>query len=188
MSKVGKKPITIPDGVKVGVSGGEIEVEGPAGKLKREFPAKLKVEVIDDKVAVSSVGSSRRALQLWGLTRSLIQNMVAGVKKPFRKELELTGIGYRVEKKADGLSLSLGFSHPVEFKAPEGIELEVIDKAKIVVSGADKQLVGQVAAQIRSLKPPEPYKGKGFKYADEVVRKKPGKAGKAGATLGAESK
>lgn len=188
MSKIGKKPVIIPEGVKVGVSQGEIEVEGPAGRLRRELPPQLKVEVADGKVMVSPTSPSRRARQLWGLTRSLIQNMVVGVKEPFRKELELTGIGYRAEKKGDDLLLSLGFSHPIEFKAPEGIKLEVVDKVKIIVSGADKQRVGQVAAQIRGLKPPEPYKGKGFKYADEVVRKKPGKAGKAGASLGAGGK
>lgn len=188
MSKIGKKPVIIPEGVKVNISGREIKVEGPAGKLQRELPTELKVEVADDRITVSLGSTSRRARQLWGLTRSLIQNMVAGVKEPFRKELELTGIGYRVEKKGDGLSLSLGFSHPVEFKAPEGVELEVVGKGKILVSGVDKQLVGQVAAQIRSLKPPEPYKGKGIKYVDEVVRKKPGKPGKAGVALGAKGK
>jgi large subunit ribosomal protein L6 len=146
------------------------------------------VEIADGKVMVSPTGSSRRARQLWGLTRSLIHNMMVGVKEPFRKELGLTGIGYRAEKKGDDLLLSLGFSHPIEFKAPSGIKLEVVDKVKIIVSGADKQQVGQVAARLRSLKPPEPYKGKGFKYADEVIRKKPGKAGKAGASLGAEGK
>lgn len=181
MSRIGKKPITIPEGVEVTVSGQVVKVKGPKGELSLKVGRGIKVEVSEGKVVVQAASPSKSARQLWGLTRTLIKNMIEGVTAGFKKELELVGIGYRAEKKGEGISLSLGFSHPVEFKPPEGINLEVVDKTKIVVSGIDKQLVGQTAAQIRSLRPPEPYKGKGIKYVDEVIKKKPGKAGKAGA-------
>jgi large subunit ribosomal protein L6 len=181
MSKIGKKPIPIPEGVTVDISGQTINVKGPKGELSRKLEPGIKAEVTDDGIVVQAVSSSRRARQLWGLSRTLLQNMVAGVTMGFKKELELVGIGYRAEKKGDDLILALGFSHPVEFKAPAGITLEVADKTKVTVAGIDKQLVGQTAARLRALRPPEPYKGKGIRYASEVIKKKAGKAGKVGA-------
>lgn len=180
MSKIGKKPVAIPKGVTVEVSGQTVSARGPQGELSRKLEQGIKAEVVDNELIVKAVSNSKTARQLWGLNRTLIKNMVEGVTEGFKKELELVGIGYRAEKKPEGISLSLGFSHPIEFKSPEGITLEVADKTKITVSGIDKQLVGQTAARIRSLRPPEPYKGKGVKYADEVIKKKPGKAGKVG--------
>ncbi len=180
MSKIGKKPVATPEGVTVEISGQTVTVKGPKGELSRKLEQGIKAEMVGNEIFVKAVSSSKTARQLWGLNRTLIKNMVDGVTVGFKKDLELVGIGYRAEKKGEGLSLSLGFSHPIEFKPPGGIELEVADKTKITVSGIDKQLVGQTAARIRGLRPPEPYKGKGVKYADEVIKKKPGKAGKVG--------
>jgi len=187
VSRIGKKPIEIPEGVEVTVDNQVVRVKGPKGELSRKVEREIKVEISEGKIVVRAVSPSRRARQLWGLTRTLIKNMIEGVTEGFKKELELVGVGYRAEKTGEGISLSLGFSHPVEFKPPEGINLEVVDKTKIVVSGIDKQLVGQTAARIRSLRPPEPYKGKGIRYAGEVIKKKAGKAGKAGAGAFASS-
>ena len=181
MSKIGKKPIAIPAGVEIKIDGQTVRVRGPRGEIHRRLEREINAEVTDGKVVVTPRSNSRAARQLWGLNRTLVSNMVAGVTEGFRKELELVGIGYRAEKKGEGLSLSLGFSHPVEFSAPAGISLEVAEKTKITVEGIDKQLVGQTAAKIRALRPPEPYKGKGIRYVGEIVRKKPGKAGKVGA-------
>ena len=180
MSKIGKKPIVISEGVEVGIDRQTVIVKGPKGELSRKLEPGIKAELVNNEIIVSAVSTSKTARQLWGLNRTLIKNMIDGVTEGFKKELELVGIGYRAEKKGEGISLALGFSHPVEFKTPEGITLEVADKTKITVSGIDKQLVGQTAARIRSLRPPEPYKGKGIKYTDEVIKKKPGKAGKVG--------
>ena len=185
MSKVGKKPIAIPKGVEVKINGQTVEVKGPKGVLSQKIERGVMVEVAGNEILVKAVSPSRTAHQLWGLSRTLLQNMIEGVTVGFKKELELVGIGYRAEKKEGGISLSLGFSHPIEFQPPEGITLEVLDKTKIVVSGIDKQLVGQIASQIRALRPPEPYKGKGVKYVDEIIKKKPGKTGKVGAAFGA---
>lgn len=187
MSKIGRKPITIPEGVEVRIDGQTVAVKGPKGELFRKLEQGIKAEMVGGEIIISAVSPSKTARQLWGLNRSLIQNMVEGVTVGFKKDLELVGIGYRAEKKGEGLSLALGFSHPMEFRAPKGVTLEVADKTKITVSGIDKQLVGQTAARIRSLRPPEPYKGKGIKYADEVIRKKPGKAGKVGTGFAAPS-
>lgn len=187
MSKIGKKPMAIPEGVKVEIAGQTVRIKGPKGELSRKLEQGIKAEIVDNRILVKAVSSSKRAHQLWGLNRTLLQNLIEGVTAGFKKELELVGIGYRAEKKGSDLIFSLGFSHPVEFKAPAGITLDVLDKIKIVVSGIDKQLVGQVASKIRTLRPPEPYKGKGIKYADEVIKKKPGKAGKVGAGAGAVS-
>lgn len=187
MSKIGKNPIAIPEGVEVKIDGQTVTVKGPKDELSRKLEQGIEAEIVDSKIVVKKVSTSRAARQLWGLNRTLIKNMVDGVTKGFKKELELVGIGYRVEKKGEDLVFSLGFSHPVEFKAPEGITFEVADKTKVTALGIDKQLVGQTAARIRSLRPPEPYKGKGIKYADEVIKKKPGKAGKVGAGFGAPS-
>ena len=187
MSKIGKKPIAIPAGVEIKIDGQTVRVKGPKGEIRRRLEREIKAEVADGKVVITPRSNSRTARQLWGLNRTLVSNMVAGVTEGFRKELELVGIGYRAEKKGDGLSLSLGFSHPVEFPAPAGIVLEVVEKTKITVEGIDKQLVGQTAAKIRALRPPEPYKGKGIRYVGEIVRKKPGKAGKVGTGFAAPS-
>jgi len=187
MSKIGKQPVAIPEGVTVKISGQMVKVKGPKGELSRKLEPGVKAEVAGDEVAVRAVSTSKTARQLWGLNRTLIKNMVEGVTSGFKKELELVGIGYRAERKDGGISLSLGFSHPIEFKAPAGITLEVTEKTKITVWGIDKQLVGQTAAKIRGLRPPEPYKGKGVKYADEVIKKKPGKAGKVGTGFAAPS-
>ncbi len=184
MSKIGKQPIEIPEGVEVKINGPMVTVEGPKGKLSRKLEREVEAEVKDGKVLVKAVSPSRTARQLWGLNRALIKNMVDGVVKGFKKDLELVGLGYRVEKKGSDLVFSLGFSHPVKFESPEGITLEVPEKTKVSVSGIDKQLVGQTAARIRALRPPEPYKGKGIKYVDEVIKKKPGKAAKVGTGFG----
>lgn len=187
MSKIGKQPITVPAGVEVSVRGQVVKVKGPKGELTRKLEREIKPEVVNGEIVVKPVSNSRTARQLWGLNRTLISNMLAGVTAGFKKDLELVGIGYRAEKKGEGISLSLGFSHPVEFKPPEGVTLEVPERTKIVVSGIDKQLVGQTAARIRHLRPPEPYKGKGIRYAGEVIKKKAGKAAKVGAGLGGTS-
>ena len=184
MSKIGKQPIAIPEGVEVKIDGQTVTVKGPKGELFRKLEQGIKALVVENEVIVEKVSTSRTARQLWGLNRTLISNMIEGVTAEFKKDLELVGIGYRVEKKGEDLTFALGFSHPVEFKAPEGIILEAPDKTKVTVSGIDKQLVGQTAARIRSLRPPEPYKGKGIKYADEVIKTKPGKAGKVGTGFG----
>lgn len=185
MSKIGKQPVEISEGVAVKIDGQTVAIKGPKGELFRKLEQGVKAKIVDNAVVVSVVSPSKTARQLWGLNRTLISNMVEGVTGGFKKELELVGIGYRAEKKGEDLVLSLGFSHPVEFKSPEDIALEVADKTKITISGIDKQLVGQTAARIRSLRPPEPYKGKGIKYVDEVIKTKPGKAGKVG--TGAEA-
>jgi large subunit ribosomal protein L6 len=184
MSKIGKQAIPIPESVEVVVRGQTVRVKGPKGELSRKLEHGIEAKVGGGEIRVQAVSPSRRARQLWGLNRTLIDNMITGVTEGFRKDLELVGVGYRVEKKGDDLVFSLGFSHPVEFKAPEGILLEVADRTKVAVSGIDKQLVGQTAARIRDLRPPEPYKGKGIKYADEVIKKKAGKAGKVGTGFG----
>ncbi len=187
MSKIGKQPVEIPEGVEVKIDGQTVRAKGPKGELSRKLEQGVKAEIVGKTVVVSAASSSKTARQLWGLNRSLIQNMIEGVTEGFKKELELVGIGYRTEKKGEDLAFSLGFSHPVEFKTPKGITLDVADKTKITVSGIDKQLVGQTAAKIRDLRPPEPYKGKGIKYVDEVIKKKPGKAGKVGTGFGEPS-
>ena len=187
MSKIGKQPIAILEGVEVKIDGQTVTVKGPKGELSRKLEQGIKAKIVENEVIVEKVSKSRAARQLWGLNRTLISNMIGGVTEGFKKDLELVGIGYRVEKKGENLTFALGFSHPVEFKTPEGITLEVADKTKVAVLGIDKQLVGQTAARIRSLRPPEPYKGKGIKYADEVIKTKPGKAGKVGTGFGETS-
>lgn len=178
MSRIGKKPISIPGGVKVALADAEISVQGPKGNLKRILPANVKVEVEADVVRVCSPENPREKTAMQGLTRSLIANMVEGVTSGYKKTLEINGVGYRAELKGKVLNLSLGFSHPVNYPLPEGISAEVDPKANtIVVSGIDKELVGATAAKIRSFREPEPYKGKGIKYAEERILRKAGKAG-----------
>jgi large subunit ribosomal protein L6 len=180
MSKVGKLPVKIPTGIKIDIDTAGISVTGPKGTLTQPLRNEINVKVEDDTVVVSRSSDQRFHRSLHGLTRALIQNMVTGVSEGFTRELEMVGIGYRAEMKGNVLELNLGYSHPVVFRPPEGVAIEVLHREnKIVVSGIDKQLVGQTAAKIRSFRPPEPYKGKGIRYFGETVRRKAGKtAGK----------
>ncbi len=177
MSRIGKKPVSIPSGVKVALSGNCINIEGPKGKLSRVLNPAVSVEVDAETIQVRMVDDSK-GTAMQGLTRSLIANMIEGVSKGFEKVLEINGVGYRADLQGRNLNLSLGFSHPVVYTLPEGITAEVEKQTKIVVRGIDKELVGATAAKIRSFREPEPYKGKGIKYADERIVRKAGKAGK----------
>ena len=178
MSRVGKMPIEIPSGVEFSVSGQKITVKGPKGTLERELHERVSVSVEDGVAAVGRVDDTRESRALHGLSRALVANMVTGVSDGFRRELDIVGVGYRAALKGSDLEMQLGFSHPVAFAAPEGITFEVPEQTKIVVSGIDKEQVGQVAANIRKIRPPEPYKGKGIRYTGEYVRRKAGKAGR----------
>lgn len=181
MSRVGKKPIKIPEGVTVDIKGNNITVKGPKGELSLEARPEVNITEKDGSL-VFSIGEEnariKKVKSYWGLTRALISNMIEGVSEGFEKRLELVGVGYRASKDPKGVSFTLGYSHPVVFEKPEGIEIVVEDNKNVVIKGIDKQLVTQTAAKIRELRKPEPYKGKGIRYADEVVRTKPGKAGK----------
>lgn len=177
MSRIGKKPVALPQGVTVTVAGDVVTAKGPKGELSRRVHPEMAVSVADGKVTVARPSDENRHKALHGLTRTLIQNMVDGVSTGFSKVLEIQGVGYKAEKKPHGLTLSLGFSHPVEFKAPAGITLSVENNTVVRIEGADKEKVGQVAAEIRSIRPPEPYKGKGVRYQGEQVRRKAGKTG-----------
>ena len=179
MSRIGKAPITVPAGVDVTVSGRTISVKGPKGTLTRELPGSITVAQDGDTLVCERPNDENKTKAMHGLTRSLVNNMVIGVTDGFRKELEIVGVGYRAEAQGPtALRLNLGFSHPVDVKAPEGITFEVPAQTQIVVTGIDKEIVGQVAANIRSIRKPEPYKGKGVRYAGERVLRKAGKAGK----------
>lgn len=177
MSRIGKKPVTVPKGVTITQNGAMITVKGPKGELKRTLPAEMQVAVAAEEITVTRPSDEQRHKALHGLTRSLIANMVEGVTKGFSKQLDIVGVGYKAEKRPYGLQMALGFSHPVEVRAPVGITLTAPNPTTVIVEGADKEVVGQVAAEIRKLRPPEPYKGKGVKYQGEVVRRKAGKAG-----------
>jgi len=177
MSRIGKLPITIPSGVTITVGDSEITVVGPKGTLIVPKQQNTSTAVEGSEVIVTRIDDERYSRAWHGLQRSLINNAVVGVTKGFEKKLEINGVGFRLSGGGRQIDMSLGFSHPVKYSAPEGIDLKV-DKMEITVSGIDKQKVGQVAAEIRSLKKPEPYKGKGIKYSDEVIRRKAGKAGK----------
>ena len=180
MSRIGKLPVAVPSGVEVKLEPGEVYVKGPKGELRqRVLSDVVDIRLDDGKVLVERKGDTKVHRSAHGLTRTLIANMVEGVSKGFRKSLEISGVGYRVAKSGERLNLSLGFSHPVSFEAPKGVALTVEGQNKIHVDGIDKQAVGQVAAEIRSLRKPEPYKGKGIRYEGERIRKKLGKAGKA---------
>jgi len=179
MSRIGKAPIKVPSGVDIEVDGPAVTVKGSKGTLTRTFSAKLAVSVDDGVITVSRHDEERETRALHGLTRSLIDNMVIGVSAGFVKELKTVGVGYRASLKGKTLELLVGFSHPVNLEAPEGIEIEVPEPTKIIVRGIDKEKVGQMAANIRLVRPPEPYKGKGIRYVDEFVRRKAGKAGVA---------
>ena len=178
MSRIGNKPIEVPNGVNVTVDGQKVVVKGPKGTLERIVTEPIKVELKENIITVKRPNDNPQNRSLHGLTRTLINNMVQGVVKEFEKKLEINGIGYRVQKKGTGLVLTLGYSHPVEIDAPAGITFDVPSQTEIIVKGIDKELVGQTAAVIRTKRPPEVYKGKGIKYADEVIRRKEGKAGK----------
>ena len=178
MSRIGKLPVTIPAGVDVSINGQQVSVKGPKGTLGREIAELITVSVEDGSVVVDRANDSREARSLHGLSRTLINNMVVGVTEGYSKAMEIVGTGYRVLAKGTDLEFSLGYSHTILFKAPEGITFAVESPTKFTVSGIDKQLVGETAAKIRMLRKPEPYKGKGVRYADENVRRKAGKAGK----------
>lgn len=181
MSRIGKLPVTVPSGVDVALDADAVLVKGPKGELRQSILSRVVgVKIEDGAVIVERKGDAKEHRSAHGLTRTLIANMVEGVSKGFRKSLEIQGVGYRVAKAGENLNLSLGYSHPVVFEAPKGVALSVEGQNKIHVEGIDKQAVGQVAAEIRKLRPPEPYKGKGIRYAGEQIRKKLGKAGKAG--------
>ena len=177
MSRIGKLPIAIPDGVQVSVDDRTVRVKGPKGELSHRVPAQISAALEDGHLVVARRNESRQSRALHGLSRSLIANMVEGVVSGFDKTLDIIGVGYRAELKGRNLTLSLGYSHPVIFQAPPDVDLEVTGGTRITVRGIDKQLVGQVAAVIRSFKKPEPYKGKGIRYEDEQVRRKAGKTG-----------
>ncbi|MDO9557421.1 MAG: 50S ribosomal protein L6 [Coriobacteriia bacterium] len=178
MSRIGKQPIPVPSGVEVIINGSEVTVKGPKGTLSQTFVSDMSIELADDTILVTRPTDERRHRSLHGLTRTLVANMVIGVSEGYRKDLEIVGVGYRATLKDGDLDLSLGFSHPVIVTAEEGITFEVPAPTKIGITGIDKQRVGQIAAEIRKIRPPEPYKGKGVRYAGEHVRRKLGKAAK----------
>lgn len=176
MSRIGNQPVEIPDGVTVDRDGTTVTVRGPRGETSETFDPDMEIEVGEEEVRVSRPTDHPRHRSLHGLTRSLIANMVEGVTEGYQRSLEIRGVGYRAAKRGSNLELNLGFSHPVEFEVPEQIEVEVESPTLIHVRGSDKQLVGEVAARIRNVRPPEPYKGKGVRYVGEDVRRKAGKA------------
>lgn len=178
MSRIGKLPIEIAKGVKLSFDDSVLSVQGPMGKLSRRIMQNVTLNISDSTVTVTCNDTTTAARSAHGLTRTLINNMVTGVTKGFQKSLEINGVGYRAEVKGKELLLNLGFSHPVSFEIPEGINIEVDKMTKLLVKGYDKEQVGQTAAKIRSFRPPEPYKGKGIKYADETILRKAGKTGK----------
>ncbi len=177
MSRVGRKVITIPSGVELKQEGNKITVKGPKGQLEREFSPEITVKVENGEINVTRPNDLPDIRALHGTTRAVLNNMIVGVNQGFEKKLELVGVGYRVQAAGKGLTLSLGFSHPVEIEPVEGITFKVDGNTKISVEGINKELVGQIAANIRAKRPPEPYKGKGVKYADEQIRRKEGKKG-----------
>jgi large subunit ribosomal protein L6 len=181
MSRIGKLPVTLPPGVKLHVADGRVRVEGPKGVLERRLDPEVTVAVEGNVVRVARRDDSRRARSVHGLTRVLVDNMVRGVGKGFTRVLEINGVGYRAEVRGGALFLALGYSHPISFQLPKGVTAKVDRQVVVTLEGADRELVGQVAAQLRELRPPEPYKGKGVKYAEERIRRKAGKAA-AGAT------
>lgn len=178
MSRIGRKPIPVPTGVSVTLQGEHITVKGPKGSLERDLHPNMTIQVGDSQIDVVRPDDERQNRALHGLTRALVSNMVVGVTDGYSRTLEIVGVGYRANAKGNDVEFALGFSHPVLFEAPEGITFSLEGTNKVTVSGTDKQLVGQIAANIRKLRPPEPYKGKGIRYAGEHVRRKAGKAAK----------
>lgn len=177
MSRIGKKPIAVPGNVTVTIAGNTVKVKGPRGELERTIPAAMKITQENGELTVARPDDEPSNKALHGLSRTLVANMVEGVTTGFKKTLELVGVGYKAEVRPYGLQLALGFSHPVEYRSPQGVKLSAPLPTQIVVEGANKEVVGQVAAELRSFRPPEPYKGKGIKYQGEQVRRKAGKAG-----------
>jgi large subunit ribosomal protein L6 len=175
MSRIGKQPIELPSGVTVAISPGRVQVNGPLGELSQNVPARMQIEQDDGNLLVKRPTDRGDDRALHGLTRSLIANMVEGVTKGFEKRLELQGVGYRATLRGSDLELNVGFSHPVVVKPPQGISFEVPDQTSVLVKGIDKQQVGEIAAEVRKVRPPEPYKGKGIRYEGEYVRRKVGK-------------
>jgi large subunit ribosomal protein L6 len=180
MSRIGRLPIAVPSGVDVTIDGRTLTVKGPKGTLTRELHPDIAVAREDDQLVVTRPTEQKTHKQLHGLTRTLVNNMVVGVTDGYRKSLEITGVGYRAAKVGEKLQLNLGYSHPIEIAPPQGISFEVENPTRLAVVGIDKELVGQVAAQVRSTRKPEPYKGKGVRYSGEYIRRKAGKAGKIG--------
>ncbi|MGO0058761.1 50S ribosomal protein L6 [Brevibacillus fluminis] len=178
MSRVGRKPIAVPAGVTLSLNGSELTVKGPKGTLVRSFHPDITINISENEVNIERPSDNKLHRSLHGTTRALVANMVAGVSEGFTRTLELVGVGYRAAKSGNGITLSLGFSHPVEVTPEEGIEIDVPNQTTLVIKGINKERVGQIAAEIRSLRKPEPYKGKGIKYSNEVVRRKEGKKGK----------
>jgi len=181
MSRIGRKPVSIPQGVKVQIDGGTVRAEGPKGKLMQPVPSGLSAKLDGDQLVISRTGDDRKMRALHGLARALVANMVTGVKDGFERKLEIVGIGYRAQVQGRVITLALGYSHPVIFPLPEGITADIERQVSITLRGADKALLGQTAAKLRSLREPDPYKGKGIKYSDEVIRRKVGKKAGAGA-------
>ena len=177
MSRIGRLPVAIPNGVTVAVDGNTVKVKGPKGELTHRLPGGISVDRTDNSLNVKRESDETNHRALHGLTRSLIQNMMDGVTKGYQKQLEITGVGFKAEVRPYGLQLALGFSHAIEYRAPAGIKLSAPQPTQILIDGPYKAMVGQVAAELRSLRPPEPYKGKGIRYAGEVIRRKAGKAG-----------
>jgi len=175
MSRIGKMPVDLPKGVEVKQSDGRLQVKGPKGDLDMKIPPDMVIQIEDGMLRVERPSDSREHRALHGLTRSLAANMVEGVSNGFQKTLQIVGVGYRAEKKGKGVTLHLGYSHVIDYQAPDGVNIEVPQPTTVVVEGSDKQKVGQTAAEIRGFRPPEPYKGKGIRYDDEQVRRKAGK-------------
>jgi large subunit ribosomal protein L6 len=177
MSRIGKQPVSVPSGVTVSIDGATLKVKGPKGELTRRFHADMRLSLENGAVVVARPSDEPHHKALHGLSRTLVANMVDGVTKGYSKQLEITGVGYKAEPKPYGLLMSLGFSHPIEVKAPAGVKLSAPQPTQVVIEGIDKEVVGRVAAEIRKLRRPEPYKGKGVRYAGEVIRRKAGKTG-----------
>ncbi len=177
MSRIGNNPIELPSGVDVAIDGSHVTVKGPKGSLDRTLDERISVSLEDGTITLQRSDDERESRALHGLSRALVNNMVVGVSEGYSKELQAVGVGYRANLQGRKLELQVGFSHPVVVEAPDGIDFQVPEPTKIIVSGIDKELVGQTAANIRQIRPPEPYKGKGIRYADEHVRRKAGKAG-----------
>jgi large subunit ribosomal protein L6 len=175
LSRIGKQPVEVPQGVTISHDGDVIKVKGPKGELQQKLTSNIKVEVKENEIIVTRPDDTKQNKSLHGLTRALIQNMVTGVSTSYKKTLDIVGVGYRADLKGKNLLLNIGYSHPIYFIPPDDIILEVPTQTQIVISGANKQLVGQVAAKIRSIRKPEPYKGKGIKYSDEHIQRKAGK-------------
>ena len=177
MSRIGKKPVTLPKGVNLDLQGSTVAVKGPKGELRRTLHPEMKLTFESGNFSVERPSDEKRHKALHGLTRTLVQNMVDGVSKGFTKTLEIQGVGYKAEAKPYGVNLIVGYSHPVKYEAPKGIKISVENNTVVKVEGADKEVVGQVAAELRAVRPPEPYKGKGIRYQGEQVRRKAGKTG-----------